>query len=160
MMFHMHSLLGNTQCGVEVRCLKPTGSGEIPGKGRRWRWWKQIEKTSTCWSPPLSCFLCEMVEAFYCNIVEINIRWATVCCNLWEEISRGLISWVWRRGGGDSRGNLIRRSEECLLRSADMHTAALLPTDTTIFRSKKCNLLKCCMLALYGFFSNLNLSLI
>ena len=38
-----------------------------------------------------------------------------------------------------SKGNLKRRREECLLKSADMHTAALPPTDATIFRSNLLN---------------------
>ena len=32
--FQRSSLLRNTQCGIEIWCLKPTGGGQIPGNDK------------------------------------------------------------------------------------------------------------------------------
>ena len=86
---------------------------QVPEADRRWtnswQWHKMrvvhrgIQTTSTCWNPPLSCFLCGMVGAlpFYWN------DFRSVCCNSWTKIF-----WDVTASGAYCRGPRVKPEEE------------------------------------------------
>ena len=86
---------------------------QVPEADRRWtnswQWHKMrvvhrgIQTTSTCWNPPLSCFLCGMVGAlpFYWN------DFRSVCCNSWTKIF-----WDATASGAYCRGPRVKPEEE------------------------------------------------